>query len=112
MGLSEGLMLAALACCCVLPAHGSVSAQRGWPCGAIFRNGNVPTVVAAVCLLAILVQIAFGIYAGSLSWWMLLYALVGYFGGGPVLWAALGRNAGMLAFAAAPLLTLAAPFAQ
>ena len=109
MDTGQWMTLGALAFCCVLPAHGTVARQRGWTTGEIFDRGETPTIVAAVCVIALLLHVGYVIYSGAGSWWFLLWAALGYFAGGPIIWAVLGRHSGLCALVAAPILTLAAP---
>lgn len=107
MTLNHWLVLATMAFCCVLPAHGTLARQRGWRTGELFATGEKPTMVGIACLLIALLWIGYTIYQGSTSWFFLLYSVLAYFGGGPVLWAIFGANAGWIALIAAPVLTIA-----
>ncbi len=104
------VMLLALAASSALAGFLSIADQKGWPRGAMFSQSNVPIAIALGSVLVVAGRILAGITVGKLSWLWLLWTLVAFFLGGPLVLAILRKWSGLITLVAAPALAIASFF--
>ncbi|OGT93917.1 MAG: hypothetical protein A2286_13280 [Gammaproteobacteria bacterium RIFOXYA12_FULL_61_12] len=104
--------LLALAFSCALSGFVFAAKQKGWPRGEIFEEGGIPTYVTIGCVMLVVGQLLAAATSGHIGWLWILWALLAYFVGGPVVMAILGRWSGMISLVAAPAFTIAGWFGR
>lgn len=104
------LLFIALAFACALPSFSFAAQQKGWPQGEIFAGRKVPALVGLACLALAGGKVIAATVFGHASPWLLLWAGLAYFLGGPIVLAVLGRLSGVVSLVAAPLLALVGLF--
>ncbi|MBX3306271.1 MAG: hypothetical protein KF751_09520 [Nitrospira sp.] len=110
MNTGQIILLLAFAFSCALPAFVFAARQKGWPRGEIFEEGKIPTFVAIGCLAVLGGKLLAAIVSGQIGLFWLLWGVVAYFVGGPLLLAALGRWSGMISLIMAPVLSVTGIF--
>ena len=96
------MIVFASALTCAVSAYRPTAQQRGWPLGSYYL-GDLPSKIGLYCLCVLAGLLIGGISAGKLHLIWVLWAVVGYFVGGPIIIFTLKEYSQPLALYGAPL---------
>lgn len=109
MTIGLGLALVAISFAFCIYAYYPTAIKRGWPFGAIYASEKA-NVVALVCLTSGVVKIGIYVAIGRYSSWAVLFALLAWVIGTPVIIHVLKQKTGPVALIGAPIAAIALIF--